>query len=417
MIKVNREMVASCMTCPLCDKLFRDATTIPECLHTFCRKCIYKKLTIEEMECCPICKIDLGCVPLEKLRPDHNLQDVRAKLFPHKRRKVEAPEVVSPTLLPLKIKERSLSSLVVSAPKISAQGGLTGRRSKYARKAAKGSSFSVEKSVKQEESIEGHPHRTCTPEILRKFVKKTRKNFSSVDPSSHCTPDEGLQNVTDPSDFWNPLTCLVDVANGGKQDKLAPFGSVGSEILDSTENDGYHRKSKFKENGQKSNVREVKNSLDPPSIQLQKPKKLQKVRQKKKSGFGDLNMSPQAALDTTNIKSEKRMNPIWFSLVASEDQEGDAPLPQISASYLRIKNGNVPVSVIQKYLVRKLDLRSEDEVEIRCMGRAIVPTWQLNHLVDLWLQSTTSERASAEIGSSAEHFVMVLAYARKVSVP
>lgn len=36
-----------------------------------CRKCIYNKLSDEELDCCPICNIDLGCVPLEKLRSDH----------------------------------------------------------------------------------------------------------------------------------------------------------------------------------------------------------------------------------------------------------------------------------------------------------------------------------------------------------
>jgi len=33
-VKVQREEIAACMTCPLCNKLFRDATTISECLHT-----------------------------------------------------------------------------------------------------------------------------------------------------------------------------------------------------------------------------------------------------------------------------------------------------------------------------------------------------------------------------------------------
>ncbi|KAL6516142.1 hypothetical protein OROGR_019447 [Orobanche gracilis] len=95
-VRVKREAVAPCMTGPLCHKLFRESTTIIECLHTvFCRKCLYKKLSDEEMECCPLCNIELGCVPLEKLRPDHNLQDVRAKVFPYKRIKVKGPEVVS----------------------------------------------------------------------------------------------------------------------------------------------------------------------------------------------------------------------------------------------------------------------------------------------------------------------------------
>ncbi|EPS62332.1 hypothetical protein M569_12460, partial [Genlisea aurea] len=83
-LNLKRKAVAPCMTCPLCRKLFRDATTIIECLHTFCRKCIYEKLCDEEMETCPICNISLGCVPLDKLRTDHNLQDVVSKIFPSK---------------------------------------------------------------------------------------------------------------------------------------------------------------------------------------------------------------------------------------------------------------------------------------------------------------------------------------------
>ncbi|KAJ7954787.1 E3 ubiquitin protein ligase DRIP2-like [Quillaja saponaria] len=58
--KVERVKLEACLTCPLCNKLFREATTISECLHTFCRKCIYKKITDEDLHCCPICNVDLG---------------------------------------------------------------------------------------------------------------------------------------------------------------------------------------------------------------------------------------------------------------------------------------------------------------------------------------------------------------------
>lgn len=33
-VKVRRDEIASCMTCPLCNNLFKEATTIIECLHT-----------------------------------------------------------------------------------------------------------------------------------------------------------------------------------------------------------------------------------------------------------------------------------------------------------------------------------------------------------------------------------------------
>jgi len=89
-------------------------------------------------------------------RPDHNLQDIRSKVFPFKRKKIKAQEVLSSISLPTKRKERSLSSLVVSAPKVSMQPGFTGKRTKTStRKAAaalRGCSFLLEESIKKEET-------------------------------------------------------------------------------------------------------------------------------------------------------------------------------------------------------------------------------------------------------------------------
>ncbi|CAA2975707.1 E3 ubiquitin protein ligase DRIP2-like isoform X3 [Olea europaea var. sylvestris] len=388
-VKVNRDTIAACMTCPLCDKLFRDATTIIECLHTFCRKCIYEKLSDEELECCPICNIDLGCVPVEKLRPDHSLQDVRTKIFPYKRRKVQAPEVVTPVTLPAKRKERSLSSLVVGTPRVSIQSGMTGRRSKsVARKASRGSSFTIEKPLKKDEdSMEDHPESSSSPETLNKFSQNNRKNSTTVQPSSHATPDSGRECGSVP---WE-----------------------GKEAVGSQDSEGHVRKTKSKEHGQKSILQDGKNSGDRSPLESVKPKKMRKIRQKKAQSSREFRISPQAVLDAISTKGERRNNPIWFSLVAADDRDGDSPLPQISASYLRIKDGSIPVSFIQKYLMRKLDLTSEDEVEIKCMGKSVVPTLQLNNLVDLWLQTASSEKVSATIGSSASDFVMILSYARR----
>ena len=113
------------------------------------------------------------------IRPDHNRQDVRAKIFPLKRRKVRAPEVVPPVTVPTRRKERSLSSLVVNAPKVSTQTTMTGRRTKaVARKsgALRGSSFSVEKPVKREEdSMEDHQESASSPDMLNKFTQNKRQ--------------------------------------------------------------------------------------------------------------------------------------------------------------------------------------------------------------------------------------------------
>lgn len=114
-------------------------------------------------------------------RPDHNLQDIRAKIFPLKRRKIDAPEItpevtpevtheVTPSIsLPVKRKERSLSSLVVSTPKVPMQTGLTGRRSRaLTRKAAalRGCSFSAEEPMKRDDSTEDHPMSSSSTESL-----------------------------------------------------------------------------------------------------------------------------------------------------------------------------------------------------------------------------------------------------------
>lgn len=48
------------------------------------------------------------------------------------------------------------------------------------------------------------------------------------------------------------------------------------------------------------------------------------------------------------------------------------------------------------------------------MGQLIDTTLQVNTLLDMWLETTTSERITVTTGSSAKDFVMVLVYARKV---
>lgn len=126
-------------------------------------------------------------------RPDHNLQDIRAKIFPLRRRKVNAPEVTTPVSLPAKRKERSLSSLVVSTPKVPMHTGLTGRRTKaVTRKAAalRGCTFVVEGSVKREDFVEDHPVSSSSPESQVKFSRnkmQVRSSCFKIDFVAHAS--------------------------------------------------------------------------------------------------------------------------------------------------------------------------------------------------------------------------------------
>lgn len=137
-------------------------------------------------------------------RPDHNLQDIRAKIFPFKGRRVKAPEVVPSIALPAKRKERSLSSLVVSAPKVSTQTGFTGKRTKTGtRKAAalRGCNFILEESIKREE--------TYGEDNL----------VSSVSPSSNMI----AQNESQVSGIWDIRTYVTFLFVAGLVEYLWEF--------------------------------------------------------------------------------------------------------------------------------------------------------------------------------------------------
>ncbi|CAH8547830.1 unnamed protein product [Heterobilharzia americana] len=70
------------LTCSLCRGYLIDATTIVECLHSFCRSCILTYLKINTT--CPVCETLLHKTkPLCAIRPDRALQAIVYKLIPN----------------------------------------------------------------------------------------------------------------------------------------------------------------------------------------------------------------------------------------------------------------------------------------------------------------------------------------------
>ncbi|KAK5638759.1 hypothetical protein RI129_013054 [Pyrocoelia pectoralis] len=67
------------LTCYLCKGYYVDATTISECLHSFCRSCIIKFL--HEYSFCPICEVIINKAK-PNLKLDKTLQDIVYKLVP-----------------------------------------------------------------------------------------------------------------------------------------------------------------------------------------------------------------------------------------------------------------------------------------------------------------------------------------------
>ncbi|RYQ91179.1 hypothetical protein Ahy_B09g097084 isoform G [Arachis hypogaea] len=354
-------------------------------LATVCRKCIYEKLSDEEVDCCPVCNIDLGCLPVEKLRADHNLQDIRAKIFPYKKRKtkIKEPEVLPSVSPPAKRKERSLSSLV--APKVSAQTGLTGKRTKtVSRKAAalRGCSFILEESIK--------------------------KNKSSESTENSVELTEGK------ADLWTPLNCLVEAANRTKSSRS------NSQAVPPAKSDSPTTAHDARDMSEITNKAELPASGQ-NEISIPKSKSKDNGHKAKFGDGKDGNSVPSGPVKRRRLRpsGQKKVAPTENSIkFLSFFRKGDVPLPQVSACYLRIKDGTVPVSFIQKYLVKKLNLASEAEVEIMCRGQPVLPSLQLHNLVDLWFRTaSTSKKIPASVGSSAKDFVMVLSYCRKALPP
>ncbi|XWS54063.1 hypothetical protein CRYUN_Cryun10bG0056800 [Craigia yunnanensis] len=126
----------------------------------------------------------------------------------------------------------------------------------------------------------------------------------------------------------------------------------------------------------------------------------------------------QSGMDVAGPSSDVRIidpprrphSGIWFMLQASQNQAKEPFLPQIPKSYLRIKDGKMTVRLLMKYLVNKLRLDSESEIEIRCRGQQLLPLMTLEHVRDQIWSSRDAVTLLPET-STADH-VMVLHYGR-----
>ncbi|KAK3142753.1 hypothetical protein QOZ80_4BG0350990 [Eleusine coracana subsp. coracana] len=105
---------------------------------------------------------------------------------------------------------------------------------------------------------------------------------------------------------------------------------------------------------------------------------------------------------------------VWFALQAAPHQGREPFLPQIPRSYLRIKDVRVTVRLLIKYLVSKLGLEDESEVEITCRGRPLLPFLTLQHVRDsIWCHGDAISPSVALDMSNAANHLMILQYGRR----
>lgn len=70
------------LVCPLCNGYFRDPYTITECLHTFCKSCLFFAFQTGFRQC-PTCKTDLSPDPFRLVLQDRTLSTLVHKIFPY----------------------------------------------------------------------------------------------------------------------------------------------------------------------------------------------------------------------------------------------------------------------------------------------------------------------------------------------
>ncbi|XP_022640744.1 E3 ubiquitin protein ligase DRIP2 [Vigna radiata var. radiata] len=428
LMKVNLRKLSEAVTCYLCNKWLRNAATITECCHSFCRECIEKKLIDEKLNHCPVCNTDLGCSPLDKLRSDTRKQELRDKIFPFQDQNDEEPAAK----LLAKIKKNLVSSLKpnreiskagfrkvliaeeadISSPKLDkvegdkedenqgdAEFGEEGATIGSARraKAAARIKFICSAQPPGQEKTEGDQPRV---ETSSGTLKIRIPNLSK--------PNTGLRN--EKADMFEPINSQVGAGRKRKSRSHSTMqeNGVTSVLVHSNDDDPQVGMVQIDNHGHKTNGNQ-KGSI-PSSSDSVKP--IVSTREKRPKISEDLNFPAPSETDSDS-ESSKEFGPIWFCLVAAEEKKGSAPLPQLSSCYLRVKDGSVTVSCIKKYLVKKLGLASETEVEITLQGQPVLSSLQLNSLVDIWLKTVPKNEILTSFGSSAKDFIMVLSYGRK----
>ncbi|KAL0718925.1 hypothetical protein Bca4012_068248 [Brassica carinata] len=318
-------------------------------LGTVCRRCIEDKFTVENLKACPVCNVDLGVAPLNKLKLDNTWNDLKQKFF--------------------KPKKESLTSLVATS-----SGGST-------------------------------PPEALEPEKLG----KQNNVLAGASTSKECmqkeeipVPSDDLGNSLSTTDKSNHSALVAETAitqNGKERQNTVLTERISGE---KPKNKGKQRQESFSTPRKVSGKKGKGKASSPPVL---KPP----MHVDMSSG----GTSSQAAKSVeAEKKIEASNNKVWLSLIAApRNQNINRPLlPQISSQYIRT-DGNLPVSYVKKYLAKKLGLQSENEVKIWVREESVCSTQKLHELVDWWVQTTpVAERKSGMVGRSAAGFVMDLHY-------
>jgi hypothetical protein len=82
-VHINKTELLDLLKCPLCKGYYRTPYTINECMHTFCKSCIFIYFcSSNQREQCPVCSTKIGGRPMDSLIFDNYLDSLLNILFP-----------------------------------------------------------------------------------------------------------------------------------------------------------------------------------------------------------------------------------------------------------------------------------------------------------------------------------------------
>ncbi|KAK3213441.1 hypothetical protein Dsin_018147 [Dipteronia sinensis] len=389
-VKVRKRLLLDCLACPLCKNPYKEATTICVCLHTFCKECICENLEESQNNCCPVCDAYLGSFPEQLLRHDHNLCELVLQFFPSKTFKRIEDQSASPP--PVNMVAPKMSRL--NAPKEIPLPQNFGTSQDILRMNHDDGEFAKD-NIHLNQTL--HNSSTHTAKALKKQQIKCDMELPQV-KSVISAPEANTLILRNKDPDQNRLACPEEDEN--KKTVTCKIGSKTS-LLDKK------NKSVTKTNKTKM----MKRKASPFSVLKSDNRKIEtgrSVQSGVRRSFGAGRQCDQAS--PIKILPNKSFQPVWFSLVASEEKTGIA-LPQIQKPYIRTMNGDLTLSFVNKYLVQKLNLKHESEVEVLCCGHLLIPNLTLKDLVDIWVQATSDIGLMYINGElESKNFVVELTY-------
>ncbi|CAJ1976425.1 unnamed protein product [Sphenostylis stenocarpa] len=345
-------------------------------------KCIEKKLIDENLNHCPVCSSDLGCSPLEKLRSDTRFQELRDKIFPVKEPKDEAPSAK----LKVKGKRNFVSSLKPNRE--IAKGGfrkfliaeephLSPPKPDKVEDATEDENQSEDEFEEEDDTVGSARRAKAAARI--KFIRSAQPPSGDIIGEEKIDDDQppietssGTLKIRIPmknsskskaesrnekTDMFEPLNSLVEGGRKRKSRSKSTMQENGApSVLVPSDDDDLHVHMVHKKRRRSAGYQNESTPSNSDSV-----KHVVNTQEKTPKIPEDLNFPAQSEIGSDSIESNKEFGPIWFRLVAAEENKGSEQLPQLSSGYLRVKDVSVTVSYIKKYLVKKLGLASETE--------------------------------------------------------